>query len=275
MIKIDLPLDLPEEIKKWQEEAAKITQQLLDAQSTEERNRIIDNNQTHWRKEELVKWLSDLSFDKCWFTETSFGGDYQEVEHFRPKKGTKEIDGSKCENHNGYYWLAFELSNYRLCKRRPNLRKSTFFPICDQRFRALNPAQTWSDETPFFLDPLNEADVLLLSFNDDGTPVPQENIGKIDLERVKFTIDKYFLDERILNKRRAETWMTVRTCFNQYLNATLETNRNGSIAKRTEAELMLKEIKKLCAKTSEFSSVARESLMKLPDRLAWQIVSRL
>ncbi len=275
MIKVELPNNLPPEILRWQQEAQRITQQILQAQTQVEKNNLIDQNQRHWRNPDLVKWLSDLNFEKCWFTETKFGGDYQEVEHFRPKKGIKEADGSTCANHNGYYWLAFELSNYRLCKRRPNAKKSTFFPICDNRFRAITPQDAWSDETPYFLDPLKESDVLLLSFNDNGIPVPQENIGEIDTKRVNFTIEKWFLDERVLNSRRAETWRTIRALYAKYLNAISEANQNGSVAKRAEAEETLIRIKELCSKKSEFSSVAREALMKMPDRMAWTIVSRL
>ena len=275
MIKIDLPVELPPEIVEWQRKANQITQQLLQAETLEEKHQIIDRNQQHWRKPELVKWLSDLNFEKCWFTETKFGGDYQEVEHFRPKKGTKEADGSQSANHNGYYWLAFDLANYRLCKRRPNAKKSTFFPICDNRFRALEPDHAWCDETPLFLDPLKQSDVLLLSFNDNGVPVPQDGIGPIDIGRVKFTIEKFYLDERVLNDRREQTWRTTRALYNDYFQASLEANSNGSIAKRTEAEQKLIQIQKLCARNAEFSSVAKESLMKLPDRMAWQIASRV
>ncbi|NOI53862.1 hypothetical protein F0248_12290 [Vibrio crassostreae] len=275
MIKVELPAELPQEIVEWQQEAEQITQRLLDAETLEEKHQIIDRHQRHWRAPALVNWLSDKGFEKCWFTETKFGGDYQEVEHFRPKKGTKEADGSRCNNHDGYYWLAFNLSNYRLCKRRTNLRKSTFFPIYDDRLRATEPQHAWCDETPMFLDPLKQTDVLLLSFNDNGVPVAQESIGPIDAERVKFTIDKYYLDERILNTRRAETWATTRALYNEYLNAIAEANRNGSVAKRAEAEQKLIQIQQLCSKKAEFSSVAREALMKLPDRMAWNIASKV
>lgn len=274
MIKVELPAVLPPEIIAWQQRAQEITQEILQAQTLQEKRDIIDRYQRHWRKPELVNWLSDINFEKCWFTETKFGGDYQEVEHFRPKKGTKEADGTECANHPGYYWLAFELSNYRLCKRRPNAKKGTFFPILDSRLRANQPQHSWRDERPLFLDPTKDSDVILLSFNDNGVPVPQEGIHQVDQDRVKFTIEKYYLDERVLNKRRAETWRTVRCLYNEYLNASKEANDQGSVAKATEAEQKLTQVKNMCRKNFEFSSVAIESLMKLPDRTAWTIASR-
>ncbi len=271
MIKVNVPDVLPANIQAWVTRAEEIRDEILVAPSLEEKHQLIDRHKAHWRDEALVEWLSSLNHDKCWYTETKFGGDYQEVEHFRPKKATKCHDGAIHPTHPGYYWLAFELSNYRLCKSRPNRKKSTFFPIIDERFRAAVHTQAWQDETPLFLDPLKESDVLLLSFNDDGAPLAQDGIGEADLNRVNFTIDKYFLNERVLNSRRSDTWQTSRALFFSYQRELKTANDNGSVAARTKAEEELKKLKALLAPDSEFSSVAKESLCKLGDIMAIKI----
>jgi len=271
MIKIDIPEQLPSEIEAWKNKAAEITQEILLATSLADKHALIDKHEKHWRKPELVKWLSDLSCEKCWYTETKFGGDYQEVEHYRPKKGTKQEDGTQPPDHNGYYWLAFDLTNYRLCKRRPNGKKGTFFPILNERIRANNENDPWQDETPLFLDPLKSNDILLLSFDDTGLPVAEEGIGPDDIKRVNFTIEKYFLDERILNTRRQQTWNTTRALFNNYLNAITEANKSGSSTMRASAEAELKQLRELVAPSAEFSSVAKASLLKLGDQMAMKI----
>jgi len=271
MIKVSLPSELPKDIVTWKEKAERITALILAEPSLEQKHVLIDKYKDHWRKPELVNWLSDLNFEKCWYTETKFGGDYQEIEHYRPKKGTKDIDGNIHVSHPGYYWLAFELSNYRLCKSRPNRKKGTFFPIVDERFRASSTAQSWRDEIPFFLDPLKETDVILLSFNDDGVPVAQDGIGDKDTQRVNFTIEKYFLDERVLNTRRRQTWQTSRALYYSYLSQMKEANEVGSIAARTKAEEELVKLKDMLTPSSEFSAVAKESLCKLGDAIAMKI----
>lgn len=270
MILINLP-PLPEIIIAWKARSDEITAEILAEPDLAKKHNLIDKYKNHWRAPELINWLSDISFEKCWYTETKFGGDYQEVEHFRPKKSTKIKDGAVHPAHPGYYWLAFELSNYRLCKSRPNRKKSTFFPIVDERFRANSNVHSWFDETPFFLDPLNPADVLLLSFNDNGKPIAQDEISAIDLERVQFTIDKYFLDERVLNKRRKQTWQTARDLYSSYLNALAEANKTHSIASRTRAESELRHLRDMLSPKSEFSSVAKESLCKLGEVMAIRI----
>jgi hypothetical protein len=275
MIRIRLPDSLPPEIEAWKVRALEITDLVLAEVELEERHRLISRHEQHWRNPALVKWLSDLSYEKCWYTETKFGGDYQEVEHFRPKKGTKVFDGSVHETHSGYYWLAFDLNNYRLCKRRPNAKKSTFFPIIDERHRAECQEHDCEDELPLFLDPLSETDCLLISFNDDGTPCPESNVGQQDEKRVNFTIDKYFLDERILNIRRAEVWGTARDLFKKYQNKTKDANSgdHASVTKRSEAKSDLKELLALLSSTCEFSSVARTSLIKLNDISAYKVIA--
>lgn len=275
MILIEIPREVPQEIENWKARALEITQDILIAATLKEKHILIDRYKDHWRNDDLIKFLSDISFEKCWYTETKFGGDYQEVEHYRPKKGTKNSDGSGHEKHTGYYWLAFELSNYRLCKSRPNRKKGTFFPIVNERCRANIESEPWQDEIPFFLDPLKPSDVLLLSFDDTGKPVPEDFIGDDDLQRVNFTIEKYYLDERVLNIRRQQKWLTVRELYNSYLNALKDANASKSIAQRQFAESELRKLQALLTRDAEFSSVAKASLLKTGDRMAMKIASSI
>ncbi|WP_339409410.1 hypothetical protein [Pseudomonas sp. EA_35y_Pfl2_R5] len=275
MILIEIPREVPEEIENWKSRALEITKDILKAATLEEKHILIDRYKDHWRNDALIKFLSDISFEKCWYTETKFGGDYQEVEHYRPKKATKNIDGSGHVNHTGYYWLAFEISNYRLCKSRPNRKKGTFFPIVNERCRAIIASDPWQDEIPFFLDPLKSSDVLLLSFDDTGKPVPEDFIGDDDLQRVSFTIEKYYLDERVLNTRRQQKWLTVRELYNSYLNALKDANTTKSVAQREYAESELKKLQALLRRDAEFSSVAKASLLKTGEPMAMKIASSI
>lgn len=86
MIKVELPAVLPPEIKEWKNRSDEITALILAEVDIAEKHKLIDQHKNHWRAPELVTWLSDINFEKCWYTETKFGGDYQEVEHYRPKK---------------------------------------------------------------------------------------------------------------------------------------------------------------------------------------------
>jgi hypothetical protein len=264
MIRIKFPQELPQEIQQWKDRAEEITIEIIAAQDIEDKRSLIDRYEAHWRAPVLISWLSSLSHDKCWYTDTKFGGDYQELEHFRPKKSTKDKLGNAIPNHEGYYWLAFDLDNYRLCKRRPNAKKGTFFPIIDERFRAIDPNHDWRDELPLFLDPKDEEDYLFLSFDDNGRPVPSIEIEAQDVERVNFTIEKYFLDEEVLNRRRRETWLTCRQLYNKYMNTMkkVKSTPNDQVRLRAEAKKDLELLKSLLDPKQEFCAVAKQSLLK-------------
>jgi len=275
MILIEFPEDLPDEIEVWKRDAEVITESIVNAPDLATKHELIEQHKGHWRKPELINWLSDLSYEKCWYTETKFGGDYQELEHFRPKKGLRNKDGSEHSHHDGYNWLAFDLDNYRLCKRRPNAKKGVFFPILDERLRACCDQDDCHDELPLFLDPMDEEDVLLLSFDDSGKPVPEIDIEVVDAERVEFTIEKYYLDERVLNIRRAQTWKATRDLYYKYLNqikAAKNSSRVGR-AKLAEAKKDLIKLKEMLEPNQEFSSVAKASLIKTGDRQAIRIAA--
>lgn len=276
MIQIKFPNDVPIALQQWKDEARRITDLIIHEDDLAKKHELIDKYQKHWRKECLIEWLSDFSYEKCWYTETKFGGDYQELEHFRPKKKTKNADGGDHPTHPGYYWLAFDLDNYRLCKRRPNAKKSTFFPILDERYRASCCDDDWRDELPLFLDPMDREDCLLLSFNDNGTPIPEQGIEEQDVHRVNFTIDKYYLDERVLNKRREQTWIAARQLFYKYLNDMKEAKSKprDKVALRAEAKSTLENIKDMLKPECEFSSVAKASLIKTGEPLAINIVAQ-
>lgn len=275
MIQIKFPNPLPPEIERWKIRAREITELIVAEDDLAEKHKLIDRYDAHWRKPELINWMSGLLFEKCWYTETKFGGDYQELEHFRPKKGTRNKDGSILDEHPGYYWLAFDLTNYRLSKRRPNAKKGTFFPIIDERNRANCSEDDWKDELPLFLDPMDEEDCLLISFNDDGKPCPAIGIEGQDIDRVTFTIDKYFLDERVLNVRRSQVWNTARELYYKYQTDMKDAKARprDRVALRAQAKKDLAVLKEMLRPCSEFSAVAKAALLKTNESPAINIAA--
>ena len=50
-----------------------------------------------------------------------------DVEHFRPKLEVKEL--YKEQNREGYWWLAFDYHNFRVCGNVGNRKKGGWFPL--------------------------------------------------------------------------------------------------------------------------------------------------
>lgn len=168
------------------------------------------NRAATWGHPTVVEALKNVVGDKCWYSEIGLGGADPNVDHFRPKGRVIEVDdqmvktGHKCE---GYWWLAFELFNFRLTSQHSNQRrvdetteggKSDFFPVRGGRAPANTPyAQIFEDILP--LDPCSASDVSLLWFDPDGNPVylPKKNKRtKEDELRIKVTIWLYHLDKQ-------------------------------------------------------------------------------
>ena len=120
----DFPTWSPWSQEKWDQwlsvsEYHKSQMQELHSDSKiKERNEYIDSNSAHWG--ELKEWLKVLSKGKCWFSEVRELYSHYDVEHFRPKKEAKNLDKTI---RDGYWWLAFDYTNYRLCGNVGNRKK--------------------------------------------------------------------------------------------------------------------------------------------------------
>ncbi|AYH07327.1 MULTISPECIES: hypothetical protein [Pectobacterium] len=165
----------------WQEKARILSDSLLAAKNAEQRSEIIEKNQAHWKS--VKPLLASLFNYKCWYTEAPQQGTDVDVDHFRPKKRVQETL-STTTPHEGYWWLAFCLQNYRFScivanRRRTDVGtgvtggKADHFPLCDESVRANTPDCDLEEEQPILLDPLKATDVHLLQFKSDGEAMPR------------------------------------------------------------------------------------------------------
>ena len=102
-------------------------QQLIAAPDKAARDALITANEAFWGR--VRDWLLRLSHDKCWYSEARAVFSVLEVEHYRPKKRCKRRLGGAVGD--GYWWLAFDWLNYRLCGKVGNAR-SRITPINSQ-----------------------------------------------------------------------------------------------------------------------------------------------
>lgn len=91
---------------------------------------------------------------KCCFCESKITHvSYGDVEHFRPKGGTRQQAGDDLAKP-GYYWLAYDWSNLFLSCTLCNQRyKRNLFPLVDPSKRAKSHHDDVSQESPLFIDP--------------------------------------------------------------------------------------------------------------------------
>ena len=158
----------------WVERAEALKKRLLAEKDPAKRGEIISKNEI-WS--EIKSELRKVFYEKCWYTESPQTGTDTDVDHFRPKK--KVYERSKAgDSHPGYWWLAYDLENYRYsCIYANRLRrdvetdlvggKADRFPVVEET-RAMSPEANWKSEKAYLIDPCNADEVAMITFKEDG-----------------------------------------------------------------------------------------------------------
>lgn len=158
---------------------------------------------------ELKDNLHDLSHGKCWYCEIRQDRSYNAVDHFRPKNEVADT----VPVHKGYWWLAFDYTNFRysctFCNsllKNPETGltggKGAKFPLLPGSPRANKPGEE-QKESPMLLDPCIALDPGLLDFlADDGSPCARFRDNPIKQKRAEESIEIYHLNHPSLNEQR-------------------------------------------------------------------------
>ena len=107
----------------------------------------------------LAKPVLEIIFKKkCAFCEANISsGAAYDVEHFRPKKSTKNA------THKGYYWLGYEWTNFLLsCQKCNREYKKTLFPVNGTKATAPSKINFNASENRIQSNNLLEEESLLL-----------------------------------------------------------------------------------------------------------------
>jgi hypothetical protein len=256
---IPLGMQVPE--TNWIKRADALLAQLRGAPDATARNDIIDRNSALWG--ELKEWLLRLSHGKCWFSEAKDCFSHWDVEHYRPKKSAKDEDGTA---HDGYWWLAFDWNNFRICGNAGNRKKGAYFPLRDGCVRS-PPFGDLRFEQPTLLDPVDDDDPVLLFFNLEGRAVPAPHVTD-DWERARVTcsIDRYNLDFPPLMNGRKTVWGECWNRLQEYLRevALCKSDPTNVIA-RDRVKQAAKRVRELIREDREFSAVARACIESAGD----------
>ena len=236
--------------------------------NTESRKKYITDNEKAWSNIKYKLWI--LGHLKCWYSEVQLSLSLAQVEHFRPKK---KMHGS-LRPHHGYWWRAFDWSNYRIAHPNVNRRttdfysgkkvgKGCYFPLKVETNRAYTKNDE-SNEIPVLLDPTVRKDCNLICFDSTSGRViasPQSDIDP-DAEwkrrRANDTIDFYYLNEGTWNRRRREIMAAVKA------NCKLLTDAIGNDDKVAIDDCVEKIISQISI-FSEFTSAAKQALRENLD----------
>jgi len=191
---------------EWRQSAA-------DALATLNAKDTLDEKKTYLRSKQATDiWrsfynrLPEIFTKKCWYCEAEEIRSDMPVDHFRPKGKVEESD-----QHEGYWWLAFDWENYRcactFCNSKRNFDetqggKGCHFPIFDEERRATCSADNCNDEQPAILDPCDPDDDRLIWFDSDGVPEPISGANNQQVQKVINSKEIFHLHESKLCRKR-------------------------------------------------------------------------
>jgi uncharacterized protein (TIGR02646 family) len=263
----DIPNWAPWTQAQWYAWQAKSNQLVSDLATLEaagqydERNALIDANSAHWGA--LKDWLLALSGGKCWFSEVRELYSHYDVEHFRPKKQAKALDGSE---RDGYWWLAFEYMNFRACGNVGNRKKGGWFPLQQGSLVSTYAAPCEESETRYLLDPIDDDDVSLIAFDEEGKVIPAPGTSAWEQQRVEETVKRLKLNEHApLAEERRKVWQKVDGLIEDFQTAKFRYAAGNNPAAKAKLVEVRARVREMTNPTAELSSVARWCLLLRND----------
>ncbi len=242
----------------WAYKAEAITQQLRNAEDESTRRAIIDANAGLWRDDRIRNWLLEQFNNKCWYSEARDSVSSIHVDHYRPKGRIKDkLGGSTIE---GYWWLAFKWTNYRICGQLLNVKKGDLFPIVEGcRGNAGDPVSL-ELEAPVIIDPLTD-DTRLISYekDEDGClAVVAAGVDDSEKFRAENTIEILGLNLRDrLNQKREDFWDRCMMAISDYRGA-----QSPQVLKDVTQASARKRLKEMIDYNEEFSSISEACIRK-------------
>lgn len=183
---------------------------------------------------ELKDHLQDLFSEKCAYCDSEFMHvSWGDVEHYRPKGKVTDVDGKEVD-HPGYYWLAYEPTNYLPSCERCNRgnAKLNKFPINGKR--AMHPKDPLDDEDPLLINPYEKSfrEHVHYCTTDSKTPGVAMSLDSYG----EMSVKAYRLNRNDLPKKRHKEQKNARRDYMQAM-VTLVMERNKKPLKRVSRTL--------------------------------------
>ena len=163
---------------------------------------------------------------------------------------------------DGYWWLAFDYTNFRLCGNVGNRKKGGWFPLRTGTRCSAYTDPCEESESPYLLDPTDPDDVTLIAFDEEGNAIPAPGISDWESLRVNETIKRLKLNEHeALAEGQRKIWQTVSREIELYLAAKSRCATGSNPAAKQKVNEHLRHIRSMTRKDAELSSVARWCLL--------------
>lgn len=251
--------------KAWLTKVAAFKVELDKLSTPKERKDYIESKQAVWG--EIKNALLEMSHGKCWYSEAPDAVSDWHVDHFRPKSRSLDADRTI---HPGYDWLAFDWKNYRIAGSYSNSPhkddggdtrgKWDYFPLAPGTFRASRDDRDITKEIVLLLDPTKKTDPKLMTFDEEGLPIPSDPNNAIIRKRVEATIHYLFLDSPRLVAARKRKWREIIDWIDTYRDVCPPTIEECTEADYKRLQKLIDRLQSLSGPDATFAATARACL---------------
>lgn len=164
--------------------------------------------------------------------------------------------------------------NFRVCGNVGNRKKGGWFPLKDGSLCSSFYSQCEESETRYLLDPIDDDDVALIAFDEEGKVIPMPGISAWEQSRVHETVKRLKLNEHApLAEARRKVWQKVDLLIADFTTTKARCgagNNPAAKAKLTEVRARMRE---LTDPTAELSAVARLCILLRNDAQLSRLVA--
>lgn len=156
--------------------------------------------------------------------------------------------------------------NFRVCGNVGNRKKGGWFPLKDGSLCSTYAAPCEESETRYLLDPIDDDDVALIAFDEEGKVIPIPGSSAWEQERVLETVKRLKLNEHVpLAEARRKVWQQVDRLIEDFTKAKARCSAgNNPVAKAKLTEVRAR-VREMTSPTAELSAVARWCLLMRND----------
>jgi len=260
----------PELIPEKVIEVARRAQERLERLPPDERADFIKKKSHIWRG--FSKYLSMMSYGKCWYSEARDAGANFDVDHFRPKAEAKRSE--EVVDEEGYPWLAFDWENYRLSAQNCNrlnkddnanktVGKGSWFPLLDGSRKACWDDRCVEEESPVLIDPVVRDDLRFVDFDQRGLFKPSDLCVGLPAKRIRESAEIYGLNFERMREARFRSMDDARRLYETVLQSAEDLNVIGDAAPMNAIERQIEDLRAKTRADAPFSRAVRIHLQKL------------
>lgn len=255
-------------LKYWEEKEEMHLKNLMACKTHDERSEYMKAH-TDWN--EWQKLMFDFNFGKCWYSESPANSNHWSIEHFRPKNRAKIGEKKKDILVDGYWWLAYNVDNFLLAGSIINIRrqdifseedevlgKGNLFPLKLDVCQPCKPFGNRDAEVCYLLNPTKFQDTQMITYDEDGEPIPTYPAGTFEHEKAAKSIPILGLNHKHLNTERRKKW---KACTDLIMEGERLHAYPHDPVKQAQLESVYNQIQSMVEPEETYTSVVKACIM--------------